>query len=633
MRTTRTSRSRPAMTGGDARAGRRPTSRSSGTSPGCSARRRRRPRLRGRAASTIDLGDDLAPGRADRRPRPPRPDEPRRPRRRRPHDDASRRVQPLPARHRRSRSTSRSTRRPCRRSTSHDRPGRSPDDDEPDVAPPDRPPRARPRARRSARRSARRADRAAVPARTARACASSAALPLDEGAHDHPDDDIDPRLEALRGVHGRTTPDDGGRSRGRLRRRSRRPRATSADARRASHARRPIRRSIEGAHDRMGVPKRRVSHARQGERRAHLALERAEARGVSALPRAEAAAPRLPELRLLPRPPGDRAQARPATDAAALTRSTAIDRPSPRPPAADDGRGVPRRRRRDGRRPRPGRGRPRRPRSRPRAPRRPGASSSATRRPSAASPATLPAERLDRPRLQVVGMDEHPALRAAREEGRLDPRRDATSSSSGEADAVVTAGHTGAGMAAAVLRLGRLPGVDRPALAVQMITDAGPARAARHRRQPRLDRPRTSPSTPGWARSSPSASSASPTPRVALLSIGEEKGKGDARIQRATELLDATDLRLRRQRRGQGPRPRTWPTSSSATRSLGNVVIKFFEGLSTLHLRPVAGRVPAARSRGRLGVPAHAAGDRPDPRASSTTSGSAARRCSASRAR
>ena len=38
----------------------------------------------------------------------------------------------------------------------------------------------------------------------------------------------------------------------------------------------------------MGVPKRRVSHARQGERRSHLAIEPAEARGVSALPRAEA---------------------------------------------------------------------------------------------------------------------------------------------------------------------------------------------------------------------------------------------------------------------------------------------------------------------------------------------------------
>ena len=44
----------------------------------------------------------------------------------------------------------------------------------------------------------------------------------------------------------------------------------------------------------------------------------------------------------------------------------------------------------------------------------------------------------------------------------------------GEADAVVTAGHTGAGVASAILHLKRLPGVDRPALAVQMVTDRGP---------------------------------------------------------------------------------------------------------------------------------------------------------------
>ena len=70
-------------------------------------------------------------------------------------------------------------------------------------------------------------------------------------------------------------------------------------------------------------------------------------------------------------------------------------------------------------------------------------------------------------------MDEHPAL-ALREKKDSSILVAIDLVKRGEADAVVTAGHTGAGMAAAVLRLGRLPGVDRPALAVQMITDAGP---------------------------------------------------------------------------------------------------------------------------------------------------------------
>src|SRR5215204_6101797 len=36
---------------------------------------------------------------------------------------------------------------------------------------------------------------------------------------------------------------------------------------------RALRHTTQGAHDLMGVPKRRVSHARQGERRSHLAID------------------------------------------------------------------------------------------------------------------------------------------------------------------------------------------------------------------------------------------------------------------------------------------------------------------------------------------------------------------------
>jgi glycerol-3-phosphate acyltransferase PlsX len=69
-------------------------------------------------------------------------------------------------------------------------------------------------------------------------------------------------------------------------------------------------------------------------------------------------------------------------------------------------------------------------------------------------------------------------------------------------------------------------------------------------------------------------------PRVALLSIGEEKGKGDARIQQATELLDATDLNFVGNVEGKDlthDQADVVVTDAVA----GNVVIKFFEGLST----------------------------------------------------
>jgi glycerol-3-phosphate acyltransferase PlsX len=177
---------------------------------------------------------------------------------------------------------------------------------------------------------------------------------------------------------------------------------------------------------------------------------------------------------------------------------------------------------------------------------------------------------------QVIGMDEHPAM-ALRE------KKDATILVAmdlvrrGEADAVVTAGHTGAGMAAAVLRLGRIRGVDRPALAVQLTgsvpfvlldiganPDSTPENLAQYARMGAIFSERVL----GVSR-----------PRVALLSIGEEKGKGDARISRATELLDETDLNFIGNVEGKDL-TREMADVVVCDAVLGNVVIKFFEGLS-----------------------------------------------------
>ena len=179
---------------------------------------------------------------------------------------------------------------------------------------------------------------------------------------------------------------------------------------------------------------------------------------------------------------------------------------------------------------------------------------------------------------EVVGMDEHPAM-ALREKKDSSILVATELVKRGEADAVVTAGHTGAGMAAAVLRLGRLPGVDRPALAVQLITDAGTLVL--------LDigaNPDSSPENLAqYARMGSIFSQrvlGVETPRVALLSIGEEKGKGDLRIQQATELLDQTDLHFVGNVEGKDlTKHQADVVVCDAV--LGNVVIKFFEGLST----------------------------------------------------
>jgi glycerol-3-phosphate acyltransferase PlsX len=150
----------------------------------------------------------------------------------------------------------------------------------------------------------------------------------------------------------------------------------------------------------------------------------------------------------------------------------------------------------------------------------------------------------------------------------------------GKGDALVTAGHSGAGMAAAVLRLGRLPGVDRPALAVQMVTETGPfvlldiganVDATGHNlyqyaHMGSIYAERVLGVT---------------NPRVALLSIGEEKGKGNLAVQQATHLLDK-DGSLNFVGNIEGRDLVKHKADVAVTDAVvGNVTMKFFEGLAT----------------------------------------------------
>ena len=182
------------------------------------------------------------------------------------------------------------------------------------------------------------------------------------------------------------------------------------------------------------------------------------------------------------------------------------------------------------------------------------------------------------PASQVIEMHEHPAL-ALREKKDSSISVGCDLVKSGRADAIVTAGHTGAAMAAAVLRIGRLAGVDRPALAVQMVREGKPFVLLDIGANPDS----TAENLLQYARMGAIFAErvvGIPAPRVALLSIGEEKGKGDARIQRATELLDASGLRFVGNVEGKDlvSDHADVVVTDAVT---GNVVIKFFEGLST----------------------------------------------------
>jgi glycerol-3-phosphate acyltransferase PlsX len=182
------------------------------------------------------------------------------------------------------------------------------------------------------------------------------------------------------------------------------------------------------------------------------------------------------------------------------------------------------------------------------------------------------------PASQVVEMDESPALALkSKKDSSIMVAMDLLKQ--GRADALVTAGHSGAGMAAAVLKLGRLPGVDRPALAVQMVTATGPfvlldiganmdssghnLYQFAHMGSLYAER------VLGVAK-----------PRVALLSIGEEKGKGDQAVQLATQMLDENGtLNFVGNVEGRDL-VKHMADVAVCDAMVGNVTMKFFEGLA-----------------------------------------------------
>jgi glycerol-3-phosphate acyltransferase PlsX len=113
----------------------------------------------------------------------------------------------------------------------------------------------------------------------------------------------------------------------------------------------------------------------------------------------------------------------------------------------------------------------------------------------------------------------------------------------GHADAMVTAGHTGAAMVAAKLTLGTIPGVDRPALAAVFPNRRG--------RTVVLDvganvdsRPEQLLQFAVLGHFYAQEVIGTPRPRIGLLSIGEEQAKGNDVTRDAFGALAATGLRF-----------------------------------------------------------------------------------------
>ena len=134
-----------------------------------------------------------------------------------------------------------------------------------------------------------------------------------------------------------------------------------------------------------------------------------------------------------------------------------------------------------------------------------------------------------------------PAAAALRRKPKASIRVAAEAVAERRADALFSAGHTGASVIAAHAVFGRLPGVDRPALATIIPTRRRPAvlldsGATVECRPPHLVQFAIMGSA--YARVALECS----TPRVALLSVGAEEGKGNELTREAHQLLKSAPV-------------------------------------------------------------------------------------------
>jgi glycerol-3-phosphate acyltransferase PlsX len=177
----------------------------------------------------------------------------------------------------------------------------------------------------------------------------------------------------------------------------------------------------------------------------------------------------------------------------------------------------------------------------------------------------------------VIGMAEAPAM-ALRRKRRSSIAVALDLVRRGEADAMVSAGNTGAVMAAALLTLRPIEGIDRPAIAAVLPTQRG--RALMLDAGANVDcRPKHLLQFAVMGSVYAQRVMGVPSPRVGLLSNGEEDTKGNELVIRAAELLRRSGLRFIGNIEGRG----VFAGDADVVVCdgfVGNAVLKFGEGLA-----------------------------------------------------
>lgn len=178
---------------------------------------------------------------------------------------------------------------------------------------------------------------------------------------------------------------------------------------------------------------------------------------------------------------------------------------------------------------------------------------------------------------EVVGMDESP-MKAFRSKKDSSIRVAFELLKAGKADAVVSAGNSGATMAAGILTLGKLEGVERPALACILPSDKGKVIVIDvggnvdcrpvHLLQFGIMAEAFSFSCLGMKDA-----------KIGLLNIGEEPGKGNEQVKAAFDLLNESSLNFKGNVEGRD-------ILSGKVQIVvcdgfvGNIILKFSEGMA-----------------------------------------------------
>ncbi len=180
---------------------------------------------------------------------------------------------------------------------------------------------------------------------------------------------------------------------------------------------------------------------------------------------------------------------------------------------------------------------------------------------------------------EVIGMDEHPAnaVKRKKDSSLVVANRLVKE---GKAAAVISAGNTGAAMATSLLTLGRIPGIDRPAIASPMPTKAGVSVL--------LDAGANADCEPEYLQQFAVMGAIYAeqvlglvNPKVGLLSIGEEETKGNKLTIAAHLLLKETKVNFIGNIEGRDVH-RGVCEVIVCDGFVGNTVLKLTEGLASV---------------------------------------------------